>query len=83
MRTKEQIFEALSSIIENNLGVEKNEITLESHVENNLGADSLDKVELIVDAEKEFNIQIPDDKGEEVQTVGDIVDLIYSILQKQ
>jgi acyl carrier protein len=64
------------AIIVDKLGVEESEITLESNFTNDLGADSLDTVELIMEFEKEFNIAIPDDQAEKIATVGDAVKYI-------
>ncbi len=61
------------SIIVDKLGVEESEVTTEASFTNDLGADSLDTVELIMEFEKEFNIAIPDDQAENIQTVGDAV----------
>ncbi|MFA5574809.1 MAG: acyl carrier protein [Brumimicrobium sp.] len=61
------------SIIIDKLGVEEDEVTTESSFTNDLGADSLDTVELIMEFEKEFNIAIPDDQAENIQTVGQAV----------
>jgi len=58
------------------LGVEESEVTLTASFTNDLGADSLDTVELIMEFEKEFNIAIPDDQAENIQTVGDAVNYI-------
>ncbi|HAS36381.1 MAG TPA: acyl carrier protein [Flavobacteriales bacterium] len=64
------------SIIVDKLGVDESEVTLESSFTNDLGADSLDTVELIMEFEKEFNIAIPDDHAENIATVGDAVKYI-------
>jgi acyl carrier protein len=64
------------SIIVDKLGVEEAEVTHEASFTNDLGADSLDTVELIMEFEKEFNIAIPDDQAENIQTVGQAVDYI-------
>jgi acyl carrier protein len=64
------------SIIVDKLGVEESEVTLTASFTNDLGADSLDTVELIMEFEKEFNIAIPDDQAENIQTVGDAVNYI-------
>jgi acyl carrier protein len=61
------------SIIVDKLGVEESEVTNEASFTNDLGADSLDTVELIMEFEKEFNIAIPDDQAENIQTVGDAI----------
>jgi acyl carrier protein len=64
------------SIIVDKLGVAEGEVTNEASFTNDLGADSLDTVELIMEFEKEFNIAIPDDQAENIQTVGDAVSYI-------
>jgi acyl carrier protein len=61
------------AIIVDKLNVEESEVTNEASFTNDLGADSLDTVELIMDFEKQFNISIPDDKAEGIQTVGDAI----------
>ena len=63
-------------IIVDKLGVDASEVTLESNFTNDLGADSLDTVELIMEFEQEFNIAIPDDQAEKIATVGDAVSFI-------
>lgn len=63
-------------IIIDKLGVGEAEVTSEASFTNDLGADSLDTVELIMEFEKEFNIAIPDDQAEKIQTVGDAVTYI-------
>ncbi|MDD2984239.1 MAG: acyl carrier protein [Crocinitomicaceae bacterium] len=64
------------AIIVDKLGVEESEVTTAASFTNDLGADSLDTVELIMEFEKEFNIAIPDDQAETIQTVGDAVSYI-------
>jgi acyl carrier protein len=64
------------SIIVDKLGVEETEVANEASFTNDLGADSLDTVELIMEFEKEFNIAIPDDQAENIQTVGDAIKYI-------
>jgi len=64
------------AIIVDKLNVEESEVTDAASFTNDLGADSLDTVELIMEFEKQFNISIPDDKAEGIQTVGDAVDYI-------
>jgi acyl carrier protein len=61
------------SIIVEKLGVDENDVTLEASFTNDLGADSLDTVELIMEFEKEFNISIPDDQAESITTVGQAI----------
>ena len=58
------------------LGVDDNEVTAEASFTNDLGADSLDTVELIMEFEKEFDIQIPDDQAEGIASVGDAIAFI-------
>ncbi|MCI5055410.1 MAG: acyl carrier protein [Flavobacteriales bacterium] len=64
------------SIIVDKLGVDEGEVTMEASFTNDLGADSLDTVELIMEFEKEFNIAIPDDQAENIATVGEAVKYI-------
>ena len=66
----------VKAIIVDKLGVDENEVTVEASFTNDLGADSLDTVELIMEFEKEFNIAIPDDHAENIATVGDAVTYI-------
>ena len=73
-----EIAEKVKSIIVDKLGVEESEVTTEASFTNDLGADSLDTVELIMEFEKEFNIAIPDDQAEKISTVGQAVEYITS-----
>lgn len=66
----------VKSIIVDKLGVEESEVTPEASFTNDLGADSLDTVELIMEFEKEFNIAIPDEQAEKIGTVGDAISYI-------
>lgn len=68
-----EIAEKVRGIIVEKLGVEKSEVTDEASFTNDLGADSLDTVELIMEFEKEFNISIPDDQAEQISTVGQAI----------
>jgi acyl carrier protein len=63
----------VKAIIVDKLGVDESEVTRESSFTNDLGADSLDTVELIMEFEKEFNLAIPDDQAETIGTVGDAI----------
>ena len=63
----------VKKIIVDKLGVDEAEVTPEASFTNDLGADSLDTVELIMEFEKEFNIAIPDEQAEKIQTVGEAV----------
>lgn len=70
------IFDKVKEIIVEQLGVDPDDVTLESSFIDDLGADSLDIVELIMALEEEFDIEIPDEDAEKIQTVGDVVDYI-------
>lgn len=70
------IFEKVKERISDILGVESDEITLEASFVDDLGADSLDIVELIMALEEEFEIEIPDEEAEKIQVVSDVVDYI-------
>jgi len=70
------VAEKVKAIIVDKLGVDESEVTNEASFTNDLGADSLDTVELIMEFEKEFDIQIPDDKAEAIATVADAVSFI-------
>jgi acyl carrier protein len=63
----------VKTIIVDKLGVEETEVTPEASFTNDLGADSLDTVELIMEFEKEFGISIPDDQAEKITTVGEAI----------
>jgi acyl carrier protein len=68
-----EIAQKVKSIIIDKLGVEESEVSPEASFTNDLGADSLDTVELIMEFEKEFNISIPDDQAENISTVGQAI----------
>ncbi len=70
------VAEKVKEIIMNKLGVEAAQITPEASFTNDLGADSLDTVELVMEFEKSFNLQIPDEDAEKIATVGDAVKYI-------
>ena len=71
-----EIASKVKAIIVDKLGVEESEVKNEASFTNDLGADSLDTVELIMDFEKEFGISIPDDQAEKIATVGDAINYI-------
>ena len=71
-----EIASRVKAIIVDKLGVEESEVTTEASFTHDLGADSLDPVELIMEFEKEFGISIPDDQAEKIGTVGDAVSYI-------
>ncbi|MCL4141034.1 UNVERIFIED_CONTAM: hypothetical protein GTU68_003400 [Idotea baltica] len=68
--------EQVTNIVSEQLGVEKEKITRDSNFVNDLGADSLDTVELVMELEEEFDISIPEDAAEKIQTVGEAIDHI-------
>lgn len=68
----------VKKIIVDKLGVDEKEVTPQASFTNDLGADSLDTVELIMDFEKEFNIAIPDEQAEKINTVGEAIAYIES-----
>ncbi len=74
--SSEEVFEKVKSIIVEQLGVTEATVTMEASFIDDLGADSLDIVELIMALEEEFDIEIPDADAEKVVTVGDVVDYI-------
>lgn len=74
--TQEEIFEKVKGIIVEQLGVTETSVTTEASFIDDLGADSLDIVELIMALEEEFDTEIPDEDAEKVVTVGDVVDYI-------
>ena len=65
--------EKVKSIIMEQLGVEEEEVTVAASFADDLGADSLDQVELVMALEEEFGIEVPDDAVENIRTIGDIV----------
>ncbi len=73
------IFTKISEIIAQELSVSKEEIALETHLQDDLGADSLDAVELVMTIEEEFEIAIPDDETQNLKTVGDIVRFVEKL----
>lgn len=76
------IFEKIKKIIVEELGTDEDAITLETNLQEDLGADSLDAVELIMSIEDEFDIMVSDDAAEELKTVGQLVKFIESELNK-
>ena len=74
--SSEEVFDKVKEIIVEQLGVAENAVTEEASFIDDLGADSLDIVELIMALEEEFDIEIPDNDAEKVVTVGDVVDYI-------
>lgn len=77
-----EIAQKVKEIIIDKLGVEESEVTPEASFTNDLGADSLDTVELIMEFEKEFNISIPDDQAENISTVGQAISYLEANVNK-
>lgn len=77
----EEIFEKVKEIIVNELSVEEAQVTQEARFIDDLGADSLDTVELIMKFEQEFDISIPDEDAEKMRSVGDAVKYLQGKLQ--
>jgi acyl carrier protein len=70
------VMERVTDIVSEQLGVDKDKISAETSFVNDLGADSLDTVELVMELEEEFDVNIPDDAAEKIQTVGQAVEFI-------
>ncbi len=79
--SSEEVFEKVKAIIVEQLQATESSVTLEASFIDDLGADSLDLVELIMALEEEFDIEIPDADAEKVVTVGDVVDYIKENVQ--
>ncbi len=77
----EEVFEKVKAIIVEQLGVAEGSVEMESSFIDDLGADSLDIVELVMALEEEFDIEIPDSDAEKVVTVGDVVEYIKENVQ--
>ena len=78
--SQEAIFEKVRSIVVEQLSVDAGEVKPESNFQNDLGADSLDTVELVMDLEEEFNITIPEEDQEKLRTVQDAIDYLETNL---
>jgi acyl carrier protein len=76
-------FDRVKKIIVEQLGVEENEVTPEASITDDLGADSLDQVELVMAFETEFGVDIPDEEAEKIKTVGDAVQKIDAVAAKE
>ena len=77
-----EVTERVKAIIVDKLGVSESEVTPEATFTQDLGADSLDTVELIMEFEKAFSVNIPDDKAETISTVGDAIAYIEANVEK-
>ena len=72
----------VKNIIVEQLGVDEKEVKPEAHFVDDLGADSLDTVELVMALEEEFGIEVPDEQAEKLQSVGDVIKYIEDLQQK-
>ena len=72
------VMERVTDIVSEQLGVDKDKINADTSFVNDLGADSLDTVELVMELEEEFDVTIPDEEAEKIQTVGQAVEYIES-----
>ncbi len=77
------VAERVIEIVAEQLGVSKDQISRDTHFVNDLGADSLDTVELVMELEEEFDLNIPDDAAEKIQTVGQAIDHIELAVEKE
>ena len=73
---KEEIFDKLKELVVDQLGVEEDEVTMEASMQDDLGAASLDLVDLVMSVEEEFGVKVADEDLENIKTVGDIVNYI-------
>ena len=73
---KEEIFDKLKELVVDQLGVEEDEVTMEATMQDDLGADSLDLVDLVMSVEEDFGVKVADEDLENIKTVGDIVNYI-------
>jgi acyl carrier protein len=78
MATQEEVFEQVKGILSQQLGVDEDEVTIESSFQGDLDADSLDLVELIMELEDQFGIKITDDEAQKLSTVGQAVDFVLA-----
>jgi acyl carrier protein len=76
------VFDKVKKVIVEQLGVDEDEVTPEASITDDLGADSLDQVELVMALETEFNLDIPDEDAEKIKTVGDAVRYIEEVGEK-
>lgn len=80
---KDNIFERVQEIVVQQLGVDKNKVTLNANFANDLGADSLDTVELVMAIEEEFSIEIPDEDAEKIATLDQAIQFIQQAVNNK
>lgn len=80
--TSEEIFASVRELIADQLGLDKEQINMDSDIIDDLNADSLDVVDLIVTLENEYDMSIPDEEAQRLKTVGDAVDFIVANLKQ-
>ncbi|MBQ3549960.1 MAG: acyl carrier protein [Clostridia bacterium] len=73
------VFEKIRAILCEQLDIEEDQVTMDSNIAEDLGADSLDVVDLIMSIEDEFGLEVPDDQVENIKTVGDVVNYIENL----
>lgn len=73
------VFEKIRTILCEQLDIEEDQVTMDSNIAEDLGADSLDVVDLIMSIEDEFGLEVPDDQVENIKTVGDVVNYIENL----
>ena len=76
--SRDEVFERIKEVLSERLSVEESDITEEANFQEDLDADSLDLVEMIMELEDQFGIKIPDDDAQKIQTVGQAVDYVTS-----
>ena len=76
--SRDEVFERIREVLAERLSVEESDITEEANFQEDLGADSLDLVEMIMELEDQFGIKIPDEDAQKIQTVGQAVDYVTS-----
>lgn len=79
----DNIFERVQEIVVQQLGVDKNKVTLDANFANDLGADSLDTVELVMAIEEEFSIEIPDEDAEKIATLDQAIQFIQQAVNNK
>ena len=78
---EQEIFDKVQTIISEQLGVEKSQVTKDANFANDLGADSLDTVELVMGLEEEFDTEIPDEEAEKITSVQEAIDYVNNNLK--